>query len=52
MLTLPVLLVIACLSLVLALGAAPGVRLRALPVPGLADIPLVGDIFFRQSLLA
>jgi general nucleoside transport system permease protein len=34
------------------IGAAPGVRLRALPVPGLADIPVVGDIFFRQSVLA
>ena len=34
------------------IGAAPGVRLRALPLPGLADIPVVGDIFFRQSVLA
>ena len=34
------------------IGAAPGIRLRALPVPGLADIPVVGDIFFRQSILA
>jgi simple sugar transport system permease protein len=28
------------------------VRLRALPVPGLANLPVVGDIFFRQSILA
>ena len=34
------------------IGAAPGVRLRALPVPGLAEIPVIGDIFFRQSILA
>jgi len=34
------------------IGAAPGVRLRALPVPGLAEIPIIGDIFFRQSVLA
>jgi ABC-type uncharacterized transport system permease subunit len=34
------------------IGTAPGVRLRALPLPGLADIPVVGDIFFRQSVLA
>ena len=34
------------------IGTPPGVRLRALPVPVLADIPLVGDIFFRQSVLA
>jgi ABC-type uncharacterized transport system permease subunit len=34
------------------IGAAPGVRLRALPVPGLADIPVVGEIFFRQSVMA
>ena len=34
------------------IGAAPGVRLRALPLPGLADIAVVGDIFFRQSILA
>jgi general nucleoside transport system permease protein len=34
------------------IGTAPGVRLRALPLPGLADIPVVGDIFFRQSALA
>jgi len=34
------------------IGTAPGVRLRALPIPGLADIPIVGDIFFRQSALA
>jgi general nucleoside transport system permease protein len=34
------------------IGTAPGVRLRALPLPGLADIPVVGDTFFRQSVLA
>jgi simple sugar transport system permease protein len=34
------------------IGAAPGVRLRALPIPGLADIPVLGEIFFRQSVLA
>ena len=34
------------------IGTAPGVRLRALPIPGLADIPVLGDIFFRQSALA
>jgi ABC-type uncharacterized transport system permease subunit len=33
-------------------GAVPGVRLRAVPVPGLVDIPVVGDILFRQSPLA
>ena len=34
------------------IGAAPGVRLRALPVPGLSDIPVLGEIFFHQSILA
>jgi simple sugar transport system permease protein len=34
------------------IGTAPGVRLRALPIPGLADIPIIGDILFRQSALA
>ena len=34
------------------IGTAPGVRLRTLPIPGLADIPIVGDILFRQSALA
>ncbi len=34
------------------IGVRPGVRLRAVPIPGLSDIPLIGDIFFQQSLLA
>ena len=34
------------------IGMRPGVRLRAVPIPGLADIPVIGDIFFRQSMLA
>lgn len=34
------------------IGVRPGVRLRAVPIPGLADIPIIGDIFFQQSLLA
>jgi simple sugar transport system permease protein len=34
------------------IGDPPGVRLRAVPLPGLADIPVVGDILFRQSVLA
>lgn len=34
------------------IGTPPGVRLRALPIPGLADIPIIGDILFRQSALA
>ncbi|GAB7079784.1 ABC transporter permease [Megalodesulfovibrio paquesii] len=28
-----------------------GVRLGLLPVPGLADIPVLGDVFFRQNAL-
>jgi simple sugar transport system permease protein len=34
------------------IGTPPGVRLRALPIPVLADIPVIGDILFRQSALA
>jgi general nucleoside transport system permease protein len=34
------------------IGMRPGVRLQAVPIPGLADIPVIGDIFFRQSMLA
>jgi len=34
------------------IGVRPGVRLRSIPIPGLSDIPLIGDIFFEQSLLA
>lgn len=34
------------------IGVRPGVRLRSLPVPGLSDIPVLGEIFFRQSALA
>ena len=34
------------------IGIPPGVRLRALPIPVLADIPVIGDILFRQSALA
>jgi simple sugar transport system permease protein len=34
------------------IGTRPGVRLAAVPIPGLAEIPLIGDVFFRQSVLA
>ena len=34
------------------IGVRPGVRLRAVPIPGLSDIPVLGDIFFNQSMLA
>ncbi|MDJ0668636.1 MAG: ABC transporter permease [Desulfobacterales bacterium] len=34
------------------IGTRPGVRLAPWPIPGLAEIPLIGDIFFRQSVLA
>jgi len=34
------------------IGMRPGVRLQAVPIPSLADIPVIGDIFFRQSMLA
>ena len=30
---------------------ARGVRIAALPIPGLADVPAVGRIFFQQNLL-
>lgn len=28
-----------------------GIRLRAVPIPYLEDIPLIGEVFFRQSIL-
>jgi general nucleoside transport system permease protein len=30
---------------------SPGIRVMHLPIPGLADIPLVGPIFFNQNVL-
>lgn len=29
----------------------PGPRLQAVPIPGLADIPILGTLFFRQDLI-
>ncbi len=34
------------------IGVRPGVRLAAVPVPGLSDIPLLGPVFFHQSVMA
>lgn len=34
------------------IGVRPGVRLQVVPIPWLSNIPVAGDIFFRQSAMA